>query len=116
MDLDWTDDEKRFRAQLREFVETHRRPDWTHYQREMPEPADREDAIAFCKALAAEGLLTPHWPEEYGGRGASPWEQTVVSEELWGAGEPRGPQYMNVNWIGPAINQLGTEEQKEKYL
>ena len=30
--------------------------------------------------------------------------------------EPRGPQYMNVNWLGPAIMALGTPEQKECYF
>ena len=108
MDLDWTEDERAFRAELREFIGEHRRPGWTHRQREMPEPEDRAAVLEFCGAMGAQGLLTPHWPIEYGGRQASPWEQTIVSEELWAAGEPRGPQYMNVNWIGPAIMLAGT--------
>ena len=29
------------------------------------------------------------WPEEFGGRGASAWEQTVVREEMWAHHEPR---------------------------
>ena len=40
----------------------------------------------------------------------------MISEELWGVGEPRGPQYMNVNWIGPAVMQLGSEEQRQEYF
>ena len=40
----------------------------------------------------------------------------MISEELWGVGEPRGPQYMNVNWIGPAIIPLGSEEQRQRYF
>jgi alkylation response protein AidB-like acyl-CoA dehydrogenase len=116
MQLEWTEEQRLFRAELRQFVEARRRPDWTHYQREMPEPADRESAIEFCRALAGAGLLTPHWPREYGGREASPWEQTIVSEELWGAGEPRASQYYNVNWIGPAIMAAGTAEQKAEHL
>jgi len=82
----------------------------------MPTAASVEEVIRFCKGLAERGLLIPAWPAEYGGRGASEWEQTVISEELWGAGEPRGPQYMNVNWIGPAISQLGSQEQQGQYL
>jgi alkylation response protein AidB-like acyl-CoA dehydrogenase len=116
MDLDWTGEQQEFRAELRRFVEAHRRADWTHYQREMPEQADREAAIAFCRELAGAGLLTPHWPAGYGGREPSPWEQTIVSEELWGAGEPRASQYYNVNWIGPAIMAAGTPEQKAEHL
>src|SRR5262249_15117045 len=37
-------------------------------------------------------------------------------EEMWAAGEPRGPQYMNVNWVGPVIMRFGTPAQQEKYL
>jgi alkylation response protein AidB-like acyl-CoA dehydrogenase len=116
MDLDWTGDEQAFRDELRAFIDGHRRPGWTHRQREMPEPEDRASVLEFCTAMGERGLLTPHWPAEYGGREASPWEQTIVSEELWAAGEPRGPQYMNVNWIGPAIMLAGTEEQKRYHL
>jgi len=116
MDLEWTDEERAFRSELRAFIDAHRRPGWSHHEREMPVPADRDAVLAFCAAMGAEGLLTPHWPTQYGGRGASPWEQTIVSEELWAAGEPRGPQYMNVNWIGPAIMLAGTEEQKRHHL
>ena len=44
------------------------------------------------------------------------WERVVVGEEMWAAGEPRGPQYMNVNWIAPAIMLAGTAEQKDRFL
>ena len=56
------------------------------------------------------------WPEEYGGRGASPWEQTAVREEMWAHHEPRGAQYMGVNWVGPAIMRHGTAEQQRQHL
>ncbi len=116
MDFDWTEKEGAFRAELVAFIEQNRRPGWTHHQRDMPAPEDRTAVLEFCTALGARGLMTPHWPREYGGREASPWEQTIISEEMWGAGEPRGPQYMNTNWIGPAIMLAGTSEQKELHL
>ena len=56
------------------------------------------------------------WPEEFGGGGASVWEQTVVREEMWAHHEPRGAQYMGVNWVGPIIMRHGTEEQQRKHL
>jgi alkylation response protein AidB-like acyl-CoA dehydrogenase len=40
----------------------------------------------------------------------------ILSEEMWSIGEPRGSQYMNVNWIGPAIMLAGTDEQKQFFL
>ena len=65
------------------------------------DPADLEVAQQFCRTLAERGLLCMAWPEEFGGRGASPWEQTAVREEMWAHHEPRGAQYMGVNWVGP---------------
>jgi alkylation response protein AidB-like acyl-CoA dehydrogenase len=116
LNFDWTEQEQAFRTELVTFIREHIRPGWTHHQREMPAPGDREAVLAFCRALGERGFLTPHWPREYGGREASPWEQTIVSEEMWAAGEPRGPQYMNTNWIGPAIMLAGTPAQQKFYL
>jgi alkylation response protein AidB-like acyl-CoA dehydrogenase len=80
------------------------------------DPADLEIAQRFCRTLAGKGLLCIAWPEEFGGRGASAWEQTVVREEMWAHHEPRGAQYMGVNWVGPAIMRHGTAAQKERHL
>jgi alkylation response protein AidB-like acyl-CoA dehydrogenase len=80
------------------------------------DPADLELTNRFCRVLAEEGLLCAAWPREYGGRDGSVWEQTVVREEMWAAYEPRGPQYMGVNWIGPAVMRHGTEPQKARFL
>src|SRR3546814_11939255 len=32
------------------------------------------------------------------------------------AGEPRGGQYMNVNWIGPTLMLFGSEQQQQRYI
>jgi alkylation response protein AidB-like acyl-CoA dehydrogenase len=116
MDFTWTEAEDELRGDLRSYVEDHLMPGWTHTDRDMPTQATVDEVIKFCRGLAERGLLIPAWPAEYGGRGATLWEQTVISEELWGVGEPRGPQYMNVNWIGPAINQIGSEDQRQEYF
>jgi alkylation response protein AidB-like acyl-CoA dehydrogenase len=80
------------------------------------DPADLEVAQSFCRLLADRGLLCMAWPEEWGGRGASAWEQTAVREEMWAHHEPRGAQYMGVNWVGPAIMRHGTEDQQRQHL
>ncbi|MEQ1788588.1 MAG: acyl-CoA dehydrogenase family protein [Acidimicrobiales bacterium] len=80
------------------------------------DPADLDVAQAFCATLAAEGLLTLSWPTEYGGAGGSMWDQTVVREEMWAHHEPRGAQYMGLNWVGPAIMGFGTDAQKQQHL
>ena len=80
------------------------------------DPADLETAQAFCRLLAERNLLCLSWPEEFGGGAASVWEQTVVREEMWAHHEPRGAQYMGVNWVGPIIMRHGTPEQQQTHL
>jgi len=80
------------------------------------DPADLQTAQEFCRTLAARNLLCLAWPEEFGGGGASVWEQTVVREEMWAHHEPRGAQYMGVNWVGPIIMRHGTAEQQRTHL
>ena len=70
----------------------------------------------LCKKLAARGWLTLSWPKEHGGADGSVWQQAVVREEMWAAGEPRGPQYMNLNYIGPLLMRFGTPEQQSRHL
>jgi len=80
------------------------------------DPADLELTQAFCRRLASTGLLCMAWPEQFGGRSASLWEQTAVREEMWAHHEPRGAQYMGVNWVGPTIMRHGTPAQQQRHL
>ena len=79
-------------------------------------PADLETAQRFCRLLAERELLCLAWPKAFGGGEASVWEQTVVREEMWAHHEPRGAQYMGVNWVGPIIMRHGTDQQQRKHL
>ncbi|BBY81993.1 acyl-CoA dehydrogenase family protein [Mycolicibacterium pulveris] len=102
------------RAELRSLV-TDNVPE--HYLGAFTDdPEDLEVAQRFCRLLAERELLCLAWPKEFGGGGASVWEQTVVREEMWAHHEPRGAQYMGVNWVGPIIMRHGTEEQQRKHL
>jgi alkylation response protein AidB-like acyl-CoA dehydrogenase len=80
------------------------------------DPADLAVAQRFCRTLADRGLLCMAWPERYGGQDASPWAQTAVREEMWAHHEPRGAQYMGVNWVGPTIMRHGTDRQRDQHL
>jgi alkylation response protein AidB-like acyl-CoA dehydrogenase len=102
------------RRQLRDLVKTHVPEDFLGAF--TSDPGDLETAQAFCRLLAESGLLCMSWPQEFGGRGSSVWEQTVVREEMWAHHEPRGAQYMGVNWVGPTLMRHGTPEQQRKHL
>jgi alkylation response protein AidB-like acyl-CoA dehydrogenase len=114
VDFDFTADDEAFRAELRVFLDDEL-PEWwktVFVDDARAMPFTRE----FCAKLAARGWLTLSWPREHGGTDGSVWQQTVVREEMWAAGEPRGPQYMNLNYIGPLIMRFGTPEQQARHL
>jgi alkylation response protein AidB-like acyl-CoA dehydrogenase len=117
MDFSWTPNEKDFRQRLKDFLADTLPDDWERFSQHGPaSPALTQYAEGFCGKLAEQDLLTPHWPVEIGGQGLDPWHQTILAEEMWIAGEPRGGQYMNVNWIGPTLIKYGTVEQQARYL
>ena len=102
------------RLQLRQLIADNVPPDYLGAFTDDPD--DLETAQAFCRLLAEESLLCAAWPQEFGGRGSSPWEQTAVREEMWAHHEPRGAQYMGVNWVGPTIMRHGTATQQRQHL
>jgi alkylation response protein AidB-like acyl-CoA dehydrogenase len=114
MDFDLGEQASGLRGRLRDLISTHIAADYLGAF--TNDPADLDVAQAFCKTLAKEGLLTLSWPVEYGGGGGSLWDQTVVREEMWAHHEPRGAQYMGLNWVGPALMAYGTDEQKAQHL
>ena len=81
MDLDMGEAASSLRINLRRLVKEHVPADFLGAFTDNP--ADLEAAQRFCRILAERGLLCLAWPEEFGGRGASVWEQTVVREEMW---------------------------------
>lgn len=116
MEFGWTEQQQAFRQTVRQFLKDNLPDDW---ERSVDGPGSHHQSafsVAFCSALAAVDLLVPHWPREWGGRDADPWSLFILSEEMWMAGEPRGGQYMNVNWIGPTLMRYGTDEQKQRYI
>jgi alkylation response protein AidB-like acyl-CoA dehydrogenase len=114
VDFDMGPDVAALRRQLRRLITEHVPP--SYLGAFTDDPADLEVAQRFCRLLSQEGLLCVAWPTEWGGRGASIWEQTAVREEMWAHHEPRGAQYMGVNWVGPAIMRHGTATQQQEHL
>lgn len=117
MDIGWTADDHAFRDRVRAFLKAELPSDWDEISRHGPGSREQtEFSLQFCPKLAQAGLLVPHWPREWGGADRTTWEHFILGEEMWAAGEPRGAQYMNVNWIGPTLMRFGSPEQKARYV
>ena len=117
MEFGWTAAEEAHRARIRTLLDETLPPDWEELALHGPgSEAQTAYSREFCALLADRGLLVPHWPAEHGGDDAPVWQQFILGEEMWAAGEPRGAQYMNVNWVGPVLMRFGTPAQLGKFL
>jgi alkylation response protein AidB-like acyl-CoA dehydrogenase len=116
MDFAWTQEQAAFRSSVREFLSAQLPADWESRAHGPGSAEQTQFAKEFCTKLAKAGLLVPHWPKRWGGRDADAWTAFILAEEMWAVGEPRGGQYMNVNWIGPTLMRFGTTGQQERYI
>ena len=114
LNFDDSPDAAELRAELRRLVREELPPEFLGAFTD--DPRDLETAQRFCKLLADRHILTLAWPLEYGGQAATIWKQTVLREEMWAHHEPRGAQYMGINWVGPALMRFGTEAQRSEHL
>ena len=119
MELRFSETEEALRGEVRQFLLDN-----------IPEPAssegpggareneeDFENAVQFNRKLADRGWIAPAWPKEYGGLGASIYEQIVFNEEFGYHGAPdTGTRGFGVGMIGPTLIIHGSDEQKADYL
>jgi alkylation response protein AidB-like acyl-CoA dehydrogenase len=116
MDLRYSDDDERFRSELRTWLERevprHGTP---------PPPGDwlarRAYDTAWQRTLHDAGYAGLHWPVEFGGRGLPVTQQLVYLEEYARSGAP----YIGVNFVGlmhagPTLIAEGTDAQRAFHL
>jgi alkylation response protein AidB-like acyl-CoA dehydrogenase len=117
MEFQWLPEHVEFRRRLREVLARELPANWEEQTR-LDNSCEFAVSFArrFCPILASEGLLIPHWPPENGGLGLDAYHHWILGEEMWAVGEPRSYQYMNVNWVGPAIIEYGSPLQKDGHL
>jgi alkylation response protein AidB-like acyl-CoA dehydrogenase len=107
MDFNLTPAEEAFRAEVRDFIRENL-------------PKDRGDFAAvgaWQKKVREKRWVGFSWPREYGGGGGSVMEQAILKEEMARAqAPPLGSCFMGLSWVGPAIIEYGTDEQKKKFI
>ncbi len=115
MELRFGEKEEQLRQEVRAFLQANSRPESGQLGSRTDE--EFEFAKEFNRKLAERGWIAPAWPREYGGLGASIYEQMVFNEEFgyWGAPDT-GTRGFGVGMIGPTLIIHGNEEQKKRYL
>jgi len=104
MDFDFTPEEEAFRAEVRRFIEEN-----------LPKSA--EGVALWQRKVRERRWVGFSWPKQVGGGGGSIAEQVILKEEMARARAPAlGACFMGLAWVGPAIIEYGTEEQKRKFI
>jgi pimeloyl-CoA dehydrogenase large subunit len=114
MDLRFTPEENAFRMEVRDFFQTAI-PAEIRAKIADGRSLKREDYVTSQRILNARGWAVPHWPVEWGGRGWTPIQRSIFTDELMLANVPL-PLQFNVYMVGPVIAAFGSQAQKEKHL
>ncbi|MFC7227391.1 acyl-CoA dehydrogenase family protein [Salinirubellus salinus] len=110
MDFGLTDEQEQLKKEVKRFADEEIRPNATEYDVEEKYPWE------IVEKAAEMGLIGMSIPMEYGGAGYSPLENIMVAEELFAADAGIGLCIGACSFGTEAIQEFGTEEQKERFL
>jgi alkylation response protein AidB-like acyl-CoA dehydrogenase len=109
MDFNLTPEEQAFRREVREFLDAN-----------LPEDASRDEPgflAEWLRKVREKGWVGYSWPEDVGGGGGSLMQQVILKEEMAKRkAPPLGSCFMGLAWVGPAIIQYGSEQQKRRFI
>lgn len=114
MDLNYTDEQKAFRDDVRAFLDDKlpaRLSDKVRDGKRLSK-ADYEDWHAI---LNARGWLGVNWPVEHGGTGWDAVRRFIFEEETTRAHAPRTVPF-GLSMLAPVVMKFGNEAQKAQYL
>ena len=75
-----------------------------------------KDVAFWLERMSERGWTVPTWPKEYGGADLQSHLYPILIQELMAIGARTPLTGRGVNYIGPTILELGSEEQKQKWL
>jgi pimeloyl-CoA dehydrogenase len=114
MDLQLTEAQLAFRAEVRAFIDTNLTIALRRKLRDGHEP-DRQDVVDWQRALNTKGWAAPNWPRKFGGSDLGAIEKILLQEELFRAPAPQ-PVSFNISMLGPVLLHFGTPAQQDHWL
>ncbi|MEL7470368.1 MAG: acyl-CoA dehydrogenase family protein [Pseudomonadota bacterium] len=114
MDLSYSEDERAFQTEVRQWLANELRPALSEKVKQGKR-LTREDYLEWHAMLRSKGWLAQMWPVEHGGTGWSAAQKSIFDEEIVRAGAPRVSPF-GLNMLGPVLIKYGSQEQKDHYL
>ncbi len=123
MDFDDSPDEARFRAEAREWLDLNAIPkghpdDFSRvfFQAGADWAVLDEKCRKWQRTLFDGGWAGISYPTQFGGRGGTTMQEVIFAQEMSRYGEHSGPFMVAHTMVGPAILELGTEQQRERFI
>jgi len=114
VELNFTDDERSFRAEVSEYLRRNV-PERIRQAVYEERPIPRAWTVEAQQILNRAGYATPHWPVALGGRDWSAVKRAILAEEIDRQAVPK-PLAFNVALVGPVIAAFGSDEQRRRFL
>ena len=118
MDFSFSAKEEEFRHELRNWLEHNLPEGWLEGTSQVSK--DEGEYTAFLRdwqrKLYEGGWAGIAWPKKYGGREATLMEEIVYQQEMVRVKAPPLVNYVGLHMVAPTLMQIGTEEQKSKYI
>ena len=114
MHLDYTDEQRALRDELRTYFAELLTPE---LREELgPSPGEHCGPVyrRVVRQIGNDGWLGIGWPTKYGGQGRGPVEQFIFFSEARRANAPI--PVVTLNTVGPTIMAFGSEDQKREFL
>ncbi|MBL0122937.1 MAG: acyl-CoA dehydrogenase [Betaproteobacteria bacterium] len=113
MKLEYTDQQRAFRAEVRAWLEANLPAEPLQ---SFDTAAGFEQHRAWERTLSTGNWSMVTWPRELGGRGCDLIEWLIFEEEYWRARAPLRVNQNGIFLLGPTLMEHGSPEQKQRFL
>jgi alkylation response protein AidB-like acyl-CoA dehydrogenase len=118
VDLTFTPQEERFRAELRSWLGASIPAQWQDpvFWERIPEAEGFELRRDWERRKYEAGFGGVAWPAQYGGRGGTPGMKAIYDEEMALARAPESANLLGLTFLAPTVMAVGTDQQKRDII
>lgn len=112
--MSYTQEQQDFRNEVASFLHAHQADIPKHFGVNRPTP----EALKWQRMLIDRGYVARNVPKRYGGAECPPdiMKAQILAEEFSRARAPLGLVNQGISMLVPTLLELGTEEQKQKWI
>ena len=114
MDLNYTDEQKAFRDEVRSYL-AEKLPARLVEKVRLGKTLTKQDHEEWHAILNERGWLAGNWPKTFGGAGWDAVQRHIFEDEMTRAAAPRIVPF-GLGMLGPVLQKFGSKAQQDHYL